>query len=118
MVTRIKKPTLTSSRKSKGRTLQKLVRDVVLKTFKELEPDDVRSTSMGAGGVDLQLSPLAKRLFPFSLECKNQEAVNVWASYEQAKKNTLKDTKPLLVIKRNRTDPLVVIALTDFMELV
>jgi len=63
----------TSSAKAKGRRLQQKVRDLILETFSELEEDDVRSTSMGAGGEDVQLSPLARRKFPFSVECKNVE---------------------------------------------
>lgn len=63
-----------SSAKAKGRKLQQQVRDLILETFSDLEPDDVRSTSMGAGGEDVLLSPLARRKFPFSVECKNQQA--------------------------------------------
>ena len=58
------------SAKAKGRKLQQVVRDGVLKRFPSLEPDDVRSTSMGAGGEDVQLSPVARRLFPYQVECK------------------------------------------------
>ena len=47
----------TSSAKAKGRRLQQKVRDLLLETFTELEPDDIRSTSMGVSGEDLQLSP-------------------------------------------------------------
>ncbi len=64
----------TSSAKAKGRRLQQKVRDLILETFSELEEDDVRSTSMGASGEDVLLSPLARKKFPFSVECKNVEA--------------------------------------------
>ena len=74
----------TQSAKAKGRKLQQWVRDLILETWNELEPDDVRSTSMGAGGEDLQLSPAARRKFGYSVECKNVEKLNVWSAYEQA----------------------------------
>ena len=45
----------TSSAKAKGRRLQQKVRDLLLETFTELQPDDIRSTSMGVSGEDLQL---------------------------------------------------------------
>ena len=67
----------TSSCKQKGRKLQQKVRDIILESFDNLREDDVRSTSMGAGGEDVLLSPAARDVFPFSVECKNQEKLNV-----------------------------------------
>ena len=49
----------TQSCKSKGRRLQQKVVADVLAAFPHLQPDDVRSTSMGCGGEDVQLSPAA-----------------------------------------------------------
>lgn len=108
----------TSSVKQKGRLLQQLVRDKILDAFPRLEPDDVKSTSMGAGGEDIQLSPAARRWFPYSVECKSRASVGVYAWYQQAKTNAPKDMEPLLVIKQNHSKPLVVIDLDAFMELV
>jgi len=108
----------TASAKNKGRTLQKLIRDKILDTFPELEPDDCKSTSMGAGGEDVQLSPAARRLFPFSVEAKSRASIGVYAWYQQAKTNAPKDMESLLVIKQNHSKPLVVIDLDAFMELV
>lgn len=104
------------SKKARGRKLQQHVRDKLYETFTELEEGDIRSTSMGAGGVDLQLSPQAKRLFPYSVECKNQESLSVWNSFAQAESNCETGTKPLLVFKRNRTDVYCMIKLEDFLE--
>jgi hypothetical protein len=106
----------TSSCKAKGRNLQKWVRDLILESFPSLEADDVRSTSMGAGGEDVQLSPAARKLFPYSLECKNVEKLNVWAAYEQAEANS-GEHEPLLVMKKNRKKPLVVIDAEAFVKL-
>ena len=39
---------------------------------------------MGDSGEDILLSPAARKLFPFSVECKNQEKLNIWSSLEQA----------------------------------
>src|SRR5690349_9145817 len=74
------------SAKAKGRRLQQEVRDAILGKFPELQPDDVRSTSMGASGEDLLLSPAARTRFPFYVEAKNQEALNIWKALEQAEK--------------------------------
>ena len=105
-----------SSAKNKGRILQKWVRDLILESWDDLEEDDVRSTSMGAGGEDVQLSPAARRHFPFAVECKNVEKLNVWNAYEQAEANSGKH-EPLLVMKKNRKKPLVVLDAEAFMDL-
>ena len=42
---------------------------------------------MGAGGEDLIMARAAREKFPYSIECKNQEKVNVWVSYSQAVEN-------------------------------
>lgn len=106
---------LTSSAKQKGRKLQQKVRDLILETF-NLESDDVRSTSMGAGGEDILLSPTARKLFNFSIECKNQEHISIWKSLEQAEKNCNGHT-PLLVFSRNRSKTYVCLEIKKFMEL-
>jgi hypothetical protein len=98
----------TSSAKQKGRKLQQWVRDQFLAIFPDLEPDDVRSTSMGAGGEDVQLSPAARKLIPLVIECKNVEKLNVWAAYDQAKEHKEKG-EPVVVMKKNHREPLVVI---------
>lgn len=104
------------SAKAKGRRLQQAVRDAILHTFPKLEADDVRSTSMGAGGEDVQLSPAARKLFPYSVECKSLAKIAVFNYYEQAKGHGKHE--PLVVIKQDRAKPLAVIDLEHFMELV
>ncbi len=108
----------TASVKSKGRILQQTVRDKILETFPKLEKDDVKSTSMGASGEDIQLSPAARRSFPFSVECKSRATIGVYKWYDQAVTNAGSGVEPLLVVKANRRKPLVVIDLDAFMELV
>ena len=106
----------TRSAKNKGKRLQNEVRDLILETFKQLEPDDVRSTTMGDSGEDVLLSPAARKLFPFAVECKNQEKLNIWESYSQAVENS-KDYEPVVVIKRNNHKPLVVVDAEYFVGL-
>ena len=88
--------------KSKGRRFQQHVVQTVLEAFPHLAPDDVVSTSMGAPGEDVRLSPLARRSLPLSLECKCVEKLNVWACLEQARSNTPDGATPCLVFTRNR----------------
>lgn len=103
------------SRKSKGASLQKEVKGFVHDTFPELEDDDILSRSMGSSGTDLHLSPKARSLFPFDVECKRTERVKLWESWEQCKANA--HNTPLLVIKRNRSDTLAVLKLEDLLEI-
>lgn len=104
-----------ASAKAKGRNFQKYVRDVLLKAFPSLEQDDVRSTSMGAGGEDLQLSPAARKLIPYQIECKAKAKSQIHTYYEQAK--THGDYQPLVIVKMDRREPLVVVELAHFVQL-
>ena len=104
------------SAKNKGKRLQNKVRDLLLETFNQLEPDDVRSITMGDSGEDILLSPAARKLFPFSVECKNQEKLNIWSALEQAENNSNGHT-PLLIFKRNRTKTYAVLEVNKLLEL-
>jgi hypothetical protein len=104
-----------SSAKAKGRVLQQAVRDLIIAKF-GLEPDDVRSVSMGVSGEDLLLSPAARRKLPISVECKSRAAISVYGHYQQAKDNS-RGYEPVLVIKQNRDKPLVVVDCDYFFEL-
>ena len=106
----------TRSAKNKGKRLQNDVRDLILETFTELEPDDVRSTTMGDSGEDILLSPAARKLFPFAVECKNQERLNIWESLEQAESNAGQHI-PLVVFKRNRSKTYISMEINDLMRL-
>ena len=79
-------PLKTQSCKGKGRRLQQAVARDIIAAFDHLQEDDVRSTSMGAGGEDVQLSPAARAAMPYSIECKNTE-LNLWGVLEQCKGN-------------------------------
>ena len=108
----------TRSAKNKGKRLQNSVRDILLETFKEqLEPDDIKSTTMGESGEDIQLSPAARKLIPYSIECKNQEKLIIWSALEQAENNS-GDYDPVLIFKRNRTKTYAVLELKDFIRLI
>jgi hypothetical protein len=105
------------SAKNKGKRLQNNVRDLLLETFNQLEPDDIKSAIMGESGEDIKLSPAARKLIPYSFECKNQEALNIWSSLEQAETNS-GDYDPVLIFKRNRTKTYAVINIEKFIELI
>ncbi len=72
---------------------------------------------MGMSGEDIVLSPAAKRVIPYSFECKNQERLNLWGSLEQAEGNS-QDRQPVLVFKRNRSKVYVALDFEHFLELI
>lgn len=107
----------TSSAKAKGRNLQKYVVSKILQYFKRLTPNDVRSTSMGAPGVDVQLSEAALNVFPYAVECKNVERIKVlYDMWDQAVLNA-KEKEPLLVVKSNNKPVLAIVDLSEFLLL-
>ena len=105
----------TQSAKAKGRRFQQWVRDILIEKL-NVHPEDVESRSMGAGGEDLIMARAAREKFPYSIECKNQETLNVWKSYEQAESNSGK-YEPVVFIKRNNQKPLVVVDADYFVKL-
>jgi len=105
----------TSSAKQKGRKFQQWVRDQLIETL-DIHREDIESRSMGAGGEDLIMARAAREKFPFSIECKNQESLNVWKAYEQAESNS-GDYEPIVFIKRNNQKPLVVVDAEYFIRL-
>lgn len=102
------------SAKAKGRRLQQEVRDALLATFPHLQPDDIRSTSMGASGEDLLLSPAARVVIPFSVECKNVERINIWEAIKQA---SGRKHPGLVVFRKNGTPAQVTLPFGAFLEL-
>ena len=105
------------SAKNKGKRLQNKIRDLILEKFNNiLEQDDVRSITMGDSGEDILLSPVARRLFPFSVECKAQESLSIWSALEQAESNAGKHI-PLLVFKRNRSKTYAVLEFKELLKL-
>ena len=105
----------TQSAKAKGRRLQQWFRDLLIEKL-EVHPEDIESRSMGAGGEDLIMARAARKKFPLSIECKNQQSVNIWKAYEQAEENS-GDYEPIVVLKRNKSKPLVLVDAEYFVEL-
>ena len=105
----------TQSAKAKGRRLQQWVVKQLIETF-DIHPEDSKSCSMGAGGEDVVMARAAREKFPYSVECKNVEKLNVWDAYDQAKANA-KDYEPIVVMKKNGKKPLVIVDAEYFINL-
>ena len=93
-----------ATRKAKGRRLQQNVVNTILKWFPKLTERDVKSVPMGKSGEDIELSTAAIKYFPFAVEVKCQEKLNIWAALEQAEgENRDKNLIPMVIFKRNRS---------------
>ena len=108
----------THSRKAKGRSLQNLVRDTFRSLFKDfLEDDDILSRPMSSSGTDIILTPAAKKLIPFDIECKRQEKLNIHAALKQSQDNTSEGRIALLIFSKNHTEPYVALKFSDFIKI-
>jgi|TARA_R110002020_G_scaffold457887_1_gene674985 hypothetical protein len=106
-----------SSRKAKSTKLQNLVRAKILKAFPHLRKKDVDTAKEGQSGPDIILSRIAKRLVPYNFEVKAQNRMKtVYNYYKQASKKT--KLEPIVCMKANGRDPLVVIDLDHFFDLI
>lgn len=106
----------TQSRKARGRKLQQYVANLIRDVF-HLGSRDAWSRSMGSPGTDVVLSEAAHKVLPVAIECKNQQRLDWWGAWEQAKANTEKGEVTLLVVKKNRSDVLAVVELEEFLRI-
>jgi hypothetical protein len=104
------------SSKAKGRAAVQQVRALLLRMAPWLEEDDllVKATSMA--GVDLHLSPLAAKWFPFAIESKFVEKLNIWEALQQAS-DQAGGKPPIVFFKRARTEMYVALRATDLLKL-
>lgn len=110
----------TASAKSKGRLLQQHAAKVIVDRF-ALGVDDVVSRPMGSGGSDLLMSPLAQKVFPVSLECKNWKTKPGPEALEQSAHNAYEGTVPAVAWKPPRKSmdkTLIMMELEDLIRLI
>lgn len=114
----------TASKKAKGRSLQywiaQKVSDLLGVEFKQ--SDDlcpVHSREMGQSGSDIYIRDkvLADK-FPYDIECKNTETISLYSYIDQAKANTKEGRQWLVVHKKNRSKPIVIMDADHFFEMI
>ncbi len=106
----------TSSAKAKGRRCAKRAKELMLEYSSVLASEDIVITSSGDTGEDLKLSPLAREQYPFNIECKNTERLQIWKALEQA--GTHGTHTPLLIFTRNNADMYCSLKLEDLFKLI
>ena len=107
-----------ASAKAKGRKLQQWVCEQISRlTGYSWGPDEqIASREMGQAGTDIRLTGDAAGAFPWSIECKCQQTWRLPDWIAQAQKNRLPGTDWLLICKRNRQDPVVVLEAEVFFQ--
>lgn len=113
-----------SSRKAKGRSLQNWIAERLAEIFEVTfdnsnDHSDIKTRTMGCSGTDIiiQNKELYQK-FPFCIECKNTEKLNLYSAIEQAKQNTEINRDWLLVAKKNKNKPIVIMDWETFENLI
>jgi hypothetical protein len=115
-----KKITKSSSRKAKGRRLQNWLAQKISELIGlPYGPDQpIEPRQMGQNGVDVRLDNEARKLFPWSTECKNSEKWSLSETMKQVQANMYENTNWLIVLNKNRQKtPIVVLDAEVFFNL-
>lgn len=105
--------------KQKGRLGQNEIRDRLLEEFPEFEPDDIKSTTMGDSGADVQLSPAARKKINLAIEVKRRRSggKTFYDYMTQARHHVKSGENPVVFFRADRQPWLVVVDIDFFMEL-
>jgi len=108
---------MTRNSKAKGRLGQQEVRDKLLETFPDLEPDDIKSTVMGDSGEDIQLSPAARKIIPLTIEVKRRKnnLKTVYDYMEQASNHA--KGEPVVFYRSDRKPWVIMVGMEHYMKL-
>lgn len=114
-----KKRITTQSAKAKGRSLQQWVCKKIseITGYEWGQDKPIESRGMGQSGVDVRLEEEVLKVFPFSIECKWQEKWSIPNWIKQAKSNQKPDTNWLLICKKSRQPPVVILDADVFFSL-
>ena len=108
---------MTRVAKQKGRLGQNEIRDKILETFPELEPDDIKGCVMGDNGEDIQFSPAARKKLPLSIEVKRRKTglQTAYNYLEQASSHN--KGEPVVCYRSDRKPWIVMIGLDHYAQL-
>lgn len=106
------------SSKSKGRKAVQDVQNLLLGHFFNLAEDDIFVKATSQGGCDLHMSPAARAHFPFAIEVKCVESLNIWKALAQASVNAIPKKDPFVVFFKRAHSPMYVAMRADaFLDL-
>lgn len=70
---------------------------------------------MGQSGEDIQLSPAARKILPYQVECKNKSRSQIHTYYNQARLHG--EWEPLVIVKMDRDIPLAIVSAEHFFNI-
>ena len=100
--------------KQKAETFQNKVREMIMDKL-GINEHDIKTAVMGESGMDIILSKAGRETFPYAVECKKVEKINIWKCYDQASENS-EDLTPLLIFSKNRSKVMVCFEFTGFIR--
>ena len=101
--------------KQKGNRFEREVAKILNKKFDANVRRTPMSGGMGFKGDIIQLTGILSR---FSIECKNQEKLNIWKALEQSRNDAERMKIPVVVFTRNRDRNYIALELDDFLNLI
>lgn len=107
----------TRGRKAKGRGLVLEVKEWIHKQFPEFCDHDVIVPATSASGEDLVISPELRKLFPYSVECKRTEGLAQDYKFIEQALNNCSGHTPIVIMRSNHKEPLVMMYLKDWEKL-
>lgn len=109
----MKKANTHASKKAKGKSLETWLASELRRSGADPE---ARPMPM-SGALTFFKSDIRTNL-PYSFECKNQENTSVWSWYEQAQNDASGIEKPIVIFKRNYSQPMALLSASDLIDLI
>lgn len=112
--------------KAKGKRLTKLIKEKLHQWAIDLQDDDIKLPTTSEPGQDIHLSPAARLKYPFVIESKMVEKLNIGEAYKQAQTHTkfthpeyrAHNQIPIVVHSKNRSPVLVTLDFEDLLWLI
>lgn len=104
-----------ASSKAKGRSFMVRVAGLLTERL-GLSPGDVFVKATSQAGCDLHLSPAAEKAFPYSVEGKNVESLNIWQALQQAESNASEGRPAIVFFTRAHHETYVAMRAEVFLE--
>ena len=108
---------MSRSGKAKGRLGQNEIRDKLLETFPEFEPDDIKGCIMGDNGEDIQFSPTARKKLPLSIEVKRRKSGLQTAYNYMEQASSHNKGEPVVCYRSDRKPWIVMVGLDHYAQL-
>ena len=109
----MRKANTAKSRRQKGKNLENWLASELRRT----KADENARAMPGSGSFTHFKSDIYTKL-PYSFECKSQETTKVWDWYVQAQSQASNMEAPVVVFKRNYSQPMALLSASDFINMV